>query len=263
MSLKSTPHSKRRILKMVSRTWLATGAIAVIYGLTATSCAPVVDANGAARINFAAVEAAPETDRLVAARALWQAESGAGGDPFSAGYAAYEIASVTHDPKWSSEAIARLGAAQDAMPEFAQATAWRGSAHALAARDFPLQGAWQVIPGPGFVRIYHVQRAKSLLNAAVAQAPNDPVVRLIRAATLANMPAFFVDETVVDADFALMAQWDAEPQSNPDFADILTADKWRTDFYTAYAAQMTATGEPELAAAFLNKRPTYSQKETL
>lgn len=267
MSRSNPQKPKRSVLKMISRTWLATGALVVCYGLTLTSCAPVADHNGAPRIKSVPNETPQTVSRLTVARDLWQSENGVDGDPYSAGFAAYEIASVTHDAKWSTEAIAKLGEAQDAMPGFALATAWRGSAHALAARDFPMQGAWQIVPGPGFVRMYHVKRAEALLNAAVSEAPNDPAVRLIRAATLANMPALLIDEGVAATDFAQLAAWDADHSLNPRFANILAAEKWRADFYSAYADHLTATGETGRAAVVAAKHqalnPTLKQQEVV
>ena len=249
--ISTKPWTIGRILKMTSRTWISMGALAVVYGLTVTGCSPVADADGNPRINAVA----KDQPRLTQARVLWSEEHGEFGDPFTAGKAAYDIAQLTHDPKWAREAISQLEKARDDMPNFPSAVAYLGSSHSLMARDFPLKGAWQALPGPGFVRIYHVERANALLSEAVEIDPTDPIARLIRAATVINMPDVLADHELALADFDQLAKWEANPDLNPKHADVLRSAKWRGDFYNSYVQVLTEQGKAEQAA-------TYQQKLT-
>ncbi len=250
---------------MASRTWIGMGMMAVTYGVGITSCTPVLPEIEAPKAEVVSRDVLQpiafakatknETDvatgvddlRLSRALPLWDLESGPDGDSFSAGVAAFEIASVLHDPKWARVAIDKLSLAHKQMPGMAQTQAWLGSAHALMARDFPVQGAWQVLPGPGFVRIYHVKTAESQMNKAVAKDPKDPVSLLIRASTLVSMPAVLVAKDQAQADFVQLAAWADAPDSNPEHADILRSAKWRDDFHRLYAGAMENSGHPEQA----------------
>lgn len=250
------PWTLGRVLKMTSRTWISMGVLAVVYGLTVTGCSPVADADGTPIIKTTTVD----QPRLTEARALWSEEHGEFGDPYTAGKAAYDIAQLTQDPKWAREAISQLEAARSDMPNFPSATAYLGSAHSLMARDFPMQGAWQALPGPGFVRIYYVERAEALLSEAVAIDPTDPVARLIRAATVINMPAVLVDHDLAMADFDQLAKWEANPDLNPKHADVLRSAKWRGDFYSAYAEVLTEQGKTEQAATYQQKLTAFRKE---
>ncbi|WP_293573972.1 hypothetical protein [Phaeobacter sp.] len=241
---------------MTSRIWISIGALAVIYGLTVTGCSPVADADGTPRIKTTAMD----QPRLTEASALWSEENGAYGDPFTTGKAAYDIAQLTHDPKWAREAISQLEKARSEMPNFPSATAYLGSAHALMARDYPLQGAWQALPGPGFVRIYHVERAEALLSEAVAIDPTDPVARLIRAATIIDMPGVLADHDLALADFDQLAKWEAQPELNPQHADVLRSAKWRGDFYSAYTRVLADQGKTEQAATYQQKLTAFKKE---
>jgi len=243
-------NSKRKLLKMASRTWLSLGALTVLYGMVVTSCVPHVESK--AELVGIPVQAghAPQgwnKQRLAHARALWIAESFDDGDSFSAGIAAYEMASVLHDPKWARVAIDRLKISTTQLPKFSQAYAWLGSAHALMARDYPVQGAWQVLPGPGFVRIYHVKTAQVKLNVAVELDPEDPVSRLIRASTFVSMPALFVSHETAMQDFAQLEIWARQPDINPGYQDVLRSAKWRMDFYRLYAGALQENKEIQKA----------------
>ena len=59
--------------------------------------------------------------------------------------------------------------------------------------------------------MYYVFRAEALLNQAVEQDPQNPITRLIRAATVINMPGIFVSHETALADFALLAEWEQNP----------------------------------------------------
>ena len=226
------------------RILLRLGAIATIYSLV-VACSPVSHYDPANGVEVAQLETA---------RVLWDEESEANGDPYIAGKAAYDIAQLTGEPQWSKQATDLLSEARAHNPQFALATAYLGSAYALRARDFPLRGLWQVIPGPGFVRMYYVFRAEALLNEAVEQDPQNPITRLIRAATVINMPGIFVSHDTALADFALLAEWEQNPNANPPHADVLTSDEWLREFYDSYIETLIEQGEDARAATYKAKR---------
>ena len=248
----------RKIFKMLARIYFALTIVILCISIIIAGCATkVVDDDGRPSIIYVdkginAVDAWNNV-RLKKSRALWVEESDNDGDVFSAGFAAYRIASITGDFKWSKEAIRLLTIAKEQLPNFALATAWLGSSHSLAARDFPVQGAWQIIPGPGFIRIYHVWRAESLLNEAVEQDEKNPAVRLIRAATINAMPAILVDHEVAEDDFRLLAKWANDPSLNPDYFDVLLSNDWLSSFYLFYAEKLSEDGESKRSLAYLKK----------
>ncbi len=206
------------------------------------ACAPATNDDGTYRISTDAVEAGEEA-RLNEATEIWAEESGEGGDPFSAGKAAYDIASVTHDQRWAREANRRLADARDVLPGFAQATAYQGSAQSLIARDYPVRGVFLIIPGPGYARMYHVWRGVALMNRAVKEAPQDPVVRLVRAATVSRLPRLLVNRGPAREDFVILEQWAANPGLNPEYAEILTSEEWRRPFFDELEAYKAETGD--------------------
>ena len=249
-------------------TWLAAGGLALAYGLLTTGCTPLAPVVGP-------IVAAPEIDSLETAEqtwraeqiaehgSIWEEESGPGGDPFSAGLAAYRLASATLDPAWSNAAIDAFGEALASAPGFALARAWRGSAHALMARDYPVRGIWQIVPGPGFVRLYHVRAAFSDLDSSADAAPGDPLIRLIRASTYVAMPSVFgvVDEGL--ADFDKLGDWTRDPDSNPEHADILRSRGWREEYYLARSRAMEALGESDDAARSWRQLSESTDRPTL
>ena len=131
---------------------------------------------------------------------------------------------------------------------------WRSLVHggapptALLARDYPVRGLWQIIPGPGFVRLYHVKAAFSDLDSAVEAAPWDPVVRLIRASTYLAMPSVFGGGDKGRADFDELRAWTSDPDGNPEFSDLLQSQSWRAQYFFARARAMDEVGEHEDAA---------------
>ena len=130
------------------------------------------------------------------------------------------------------------------------------------ARDYPLQGVWQVLPGPGIARIYHVKRAECLLNYAVVQAPKDPVVRLLRAVTVSQMPKFFVNHGVVMQDLLILAKWEADPSLNPDYISVLTSNCWRREVFDAYALAMSAQGDAQ-PPSMVHVVPTFDSSTAI
>ena len=234
-------------------TWLAAGVLAMGYGLLASGCTPVTPVldPAAPAGNIDALEQAERAWRaksIAEHEPIWEEESGPGGDPFAAGLAAYRLASATFDPAWSNQAIDAFDRALEAEPGYVLARAWRGSAHALMARDYPVRGLWQIVPGPGFVRLYHVRAAFSDLDAAVEAAPADPVVRLIRASTYLAMPSIFGGGDEGRADFEALQAWTRDPDRNPDFSELLRSRSWREEYFLARARAMSEVGEHEDAA---------------
>lgn len=232
------------------RAWVVAGALALGYGFMASGCTPVAPV-------AEPVVPAGEIDSLEKAEQAWRAEkiaehepirdeeAGPEGDPFAAGLAAYALASATLDPAWSNQAIDAFDKVLERDPGFALARAWRGSAHALMARDYPVKGLWQIVPGPGFVRLYHVKAAFSDLDSAVAAAPADPVVRLIRGSTCLAMPPVFGGCEEGLADFDKLHAWTRDPDGNPDYADLLRSRSWREEYHLSRARAMEAIGEHE------------------
>ena len=234
-------------------TWLAAGVLAMSYGLLASGCTPVTPVLEP-MVPAGNIDSPEQAERAWRARSIaehepiWKEESGPGGDPFAAGLAAYRLASATFDPAWSNQAIDAFDRALEADPGFTLARAWRGSAHALMARDYPVRGLWQIVPGPGFVRLYHVRAAFSDLDSAVEAAPADPVVRLIRASTYLAMPPVFGGGDEGRADFEELQAWTRDPDGNPDFSDLLGSRSWREEYYHARARAMSEVGENDAAA---------------
>ena len=234
-------------------TWLAAGVLATGYGLLASGCTsatPVVEpiAPAGEIDSLEKAEQAWRAETIAEHEPIWRDERASGGDPFVAGLAAFRIASATGDPAWSNQAIGAFEKALEANPDLVLARAWRGAAHALVARDFPVKGLWQLIPGPGFVRLYHVKAAISDLDSAVDAAPGDPVVRLIRASTYLAMPSVFGVGDDGLADFDTLRAWIRNPDDNPDFSDILRSRLWREQYFLARSRAMDEIGAHEDAA---------------
>ena len=243
----------RTIRRTFLGTWLAAGVVATGYGLLASGCtsvAPVVEPIApVGRIdNLEEAEQAWRAERIAEHEPIWAAESGPDGDPFSAGLAAFRLASATFDPAWANEAVDAFDKTLENAPDFALARAWRGSAHALMARDYPVRGLWQIVPGPGLVRLHHVRSAFSDLDGAVDAAPGDPFVRLVRASTYLAMPSVFGGAEVGLADFETLRDWTRDPDRNPEFADILRSRNWLDEYLLARSRAMEAAGAHDDAA---------------
>ena len=258
----------RAIRRTFLGTWLAAGALAVGYGLLASGCTPVTPvvepiAPAGEIDSLEKAEQAWRAEKIAEYEPIWNEESGPDGDPFSAGLAAYHLASATLDPAWSNVAIDAFDKALETNPGFALARAWRGSAHALMARDYPVKGLWQIVPGPGFVRLYHVKAALSDLDSAVGAAPDDPLVRLIRASTCLAMPSVFGGGDESLADFDKLRAWTSDPDSNSDHADILRSRIWREEYYLSRSRAMEEIGENEDAARSWKRLTEATDNPTL
>ena len=243
----------RPIGRTILGTWLTAGVLALGYGLMVSGCAPVTPvvepiAPAGEIDSLEKAEQAWLAEKIAEHEPIWNEENGPDGDPFSAGLAAFHLASVTFDPAWSNAAIDAFDKVIESSPGFTLARAWRGSAHALMARDYPVKGLWQIIPGPGFVRLYHVKTAFSDLDAAVGAAPDDPVIRLIRGSTYLGMPSIFGGGDEGLEDFDKLRAWTRDPESNGDHADILRSTGWREEYYLSRSRAMEKIGENEDAA---------------
>ena len=258
----------RAVRRTFLGTWLAAGALAVGYGLLASGCTPVTPVveptvPGGEIDSLEKAEQAWRAEKIAEYEPIWNEENGPDGDPFSAGLAAYHLASATHDAAWSNAAIDAFDKALDRDPGLALARAWRGSTHALVARDFPVKGFWQIIPGPGFVRLYHMKAAFSDLDSAVDAVPGDPLVRLIRASTFLSMPPVFGGGDKGLADLDKLRAWTRDPDSNPHHADILRSRSWREEYYLSRSRAMERLGEDEDAARSWQRLSEVTDNPTL
>ncbi len=141
--------------------------------------------------------------------------------PQALGLAAFAMANFTHQAAWSKRAIEHFKSDENSDLSLA----YYGSSSTLFARDYPYQGLWQIFPGPGFARMYYVGRGKSALNDAVEADPENPVIRLIRAATFSGLPWLFREEESAAEDFARLRAAIADP-SGP-HQSVLASDAFR------------------------------------
>ena len=145
----------RPIGRTILGTWLTAGVLALGYGLMVSGCAPVTPvvepiAPAGEIDSLEKAEQAWRAEKIAEHEPIWNEENGPDGDPFSAGLAAFHLASVTFDPAWSNAAIDAFDKVIESSPGFTLARAWRGSAHALMARDYPVKGALADHPGSRF-----------------------------------------------------------------------------------------------------------------
>ncbi|MGQ4810360.1 hypothetical protein NKDENANG_03818 [Candidatus Entotheonellaceae bacterium PAL068K] len=234
------------------RTYLLIGALLTHYALILTSCTSTRPTFPPQReltrtSSFETAKTALRQVRIAEYKEVWEDELAG---PFAHALAAFRLAQETSDPAWSSEAIKRFKAIVEAAEDHPRARAYLGASHALAARDFPIKGVLQIIPGPGFVRLYHVQQAFSHLNAAVKAAPTAPVIRLIRAATFLGMPKFFGGHEPGKADFALINRWISHEEPNPDHRQVIDSPSYQQEVWLAYACLLDRLGQPEEAVVY-------------
>lgn len=113
----------------------------------------------------------------------------------NAARAAYFKVVAGGGPTADEEAHAALSAFEEAFPGDPRGLAYHGSLQLLDAAH-----SWQIWN-------LHKQAAAglSMLDAAVAQAPDEPEVRFLRAATDWHLPAFYHRREQSEADFAILA----------------------------------------------------------
>jgi hypothetical protein len=181
---------------------------------------------------------------------IWINESAANGDPYRAGKAAYYLALATFEPEWSKAAITAFDKALSTESDsLYRARAGLGASHRLAARDFPITGAAQylLLGIPGWKRTYHVLTSFSHLNSAVEAAPDDPFIRLSRAAAFVGIPKFFGGREKGIADYEKLEQWTNNPSSNSTYSAFLSSNEWRDEYYLMRAESMQQLGNDQEA----------------
>lgn len=141
----------------------------------------------------------------------------------------YHIGEQSADYDLLGQSVASFKILHVADPTDAELTAYLGSAYILLARDYPWKGLFQIIPGPGFMRLYYVFKGTNLLNDAIIQDPQHPVVRLIRGITMTHMPRVFGNYTSGMEDFSLLHSWINKPQDNLRYVEILKDAAFRSE----------------------------------
>lgn len=239
-------------MKFILRAYLLTGLLLVGYGFLLSSCTaavlPTPPAVPKKIDNLQDAETAFIANQINTYGQIWKEENNEQGDSFVTGLSAWQLANATKDSAWSSAAIDSFRAAlKEDAGDIAQIKAWLGSSHALMARDFPIKGWWLIIPGPGFVRLYHVKRSIVNLHEAVNMAPKDPVIRLIRGSTYISMPSIFGVYEEGMEDFSLLEDWIADPQLNPKHAGLLASHSWLQKYFLSCARAMSSANNKKKA----------------
>ena len=237
----------RKFIRRFLLGYLLAGILLTSGTTLMTSCAvspnritlPVAAAETTVPASLAEAKAAKDSALLRENINLWDREQAARRkDAFTEALAAYHIGSLSGDYRWSLLSVKLFNEILDENPNFNLARAWRGSAHAVYAGDYPIKGFLLVIPGPGFIRLWHVRRAFIDLNNAVENAPDDPVVRLIRAATFIGMPARLGGHDTGAEDMDVLAGWTSNPASNPQNQELLESQGWLRQYYLGRAKAM-------------------------
>lgn len=130
-----------------------------------------------------------------------------------------------------------------------RARAGLGGANRLEARDYPIRGAAEFLlfGTPRMLRLNLVRKSVSNLNRAVEASPDDPIVRLYRAAAFVGIPPFFgVRETGL-ADYDVLDQWTQQPENNSEYIEFLSSKEWRDEYFLTRARSMEQAGEKKEA----------------
>ena len=133
----------------------------------------------------------------------------------------YHIAEKSADYDTLLKALEQLETLQQQHPHDAELTAYLGSAYTLRARDFPWGGLYQILPGPGFMRLAYTNKGINLLDQAVELDPGHPVVRLIRGVTYTHMPRIFGQFHAGLKDLKLLDSWLDDPDTHNAYAALL------------------------------------------
>jgi tetratricopeptide (TPR) repeat protein len=105
---------------------------------------------------------------------------------------AYHNLGIIHVGGAPEKAVDALKRATELAPGSCVAEAYLGSAKTMVARD-----SWNII-----VKVSSVNRGAAMIDKAVRCAPDDPVVRLVRANNSLALPAFFKRRHYAYDDFA-------------------------------------------------------------
>nr|VFJ47009.1 MAG: hypothetical protein BECKFM1743A_GA0114220_100428 [Candidatus Kentron sp. FM]VFJ47335.1 MAG: hypothetical protein BECKFM1743C_GA0114222_100448 [Candidatus Kentron sp. FM]VFK07557.1 MAG: hypothetical protein BECKFM1743B_GA0114221_100447 [Candidatus Kentron sp. FM] len=143
----------------------------------------------------------------------------------------YHIGEQSADYDTMGEVIEQLKMLRKSNPNDAEITAYLGSAYALRARDYPWQGFYQIIPGPGFVRLGYTWKGVHLLNKAATENDRNPIVRMLRGMTFTRLPRLFGQFGTGLGDLTLLRGWIEDPNTNPQYVDILKDPAFRGDVY--------------------------------
>jgi hypothetical protein len=103
---------------------------------------------------------------------------------------------VAGDKQATEECIALLEQAVKERPNDHVAQVYLGSAYALRSRDMSF----------GVAKLSTFRRGMALMDSAVAAAPQNPRVRLVRALTCDPLPAFLGRKQIARDDFANLAE---------------------------------------------------------
>ena len=157
----------------------------------------------------------------------------------------YHIAELSNDFTAAGDVVDLFETLIARDPGDAQLRVYLGAAYTLRARDFPLQGVFMVLPGPGYVRLYHLGKGVQILNDALAANGNDPMARLIRGVTFSDMPRLFGRHEEGLADLELLREWVDNPKANPQYEALLTDRAFRGDALVRLAVALWAGQQME------------------
>lgn len=123
-----------------------------------------------------------------------------------AGIAAHQLA-LFEGKGYSEKALEYLGKVSKKEPENIVLMAYLGSSYALSGRDGTVVMA----------RVSSVNKGVSLLNKAVKKAPNDFIVRMIRASVFFELPPMFKKAEAAYEDFQFLeSRFSGMPTLEPD-----------------------------------------------
>lgn len=159
----------------------------------------------------------------------------------------YYIGELSADYNLMGNVVDQFEALRQQFPKDAELTAYLGSAYTLRARDYPWKGIFQLIPGPGFVRLWDTHKGVKLLNTAVKQDVRDPVVRLIRGITFTHLPDIFGQYSTGLSDLNLVRKWIEQPPADDSFTGMLKDPAFRGEVYFRLAEVYWLNDNKQLA----------------
>lgn len=236
----------KRVIRILSG-YLASGVILMAVATVMLGCAPSLDdvavpafnTEGTAPASLREAETAKNHAVLRENIDIWSREQAATQkDAFVEALATYRIGAASEDYQWTYRSLLLFDAILEEDADFTLARAWRGAANATYAQDHRIKKALFVIYVPEFIPLDYVWRSFRDLNQAVKAAPNDPMIRLIRASTFIRMPELFSGHDEGMEDFALLDGWTNDPSTNPQNADLLATAEWRSQYFLNRARAM-------------------------